>query len=100
MPRETRALNKEIREMAAVLDQAILIALGDFTVLKDGSTEWYAKNLYDAGYRKHSEGIWKLLNSGAGTCSCCGFTQKNVWDYDSWQRYCGCCGARMTKGES
>ena len=41
-------------------------------------------------------GKWKLLSSGSGTCSECGFTQKNVWDYDTWQNYCGHCGAKMS----
>ena len=38
---------------------------------------------------------WKLNENGSGTCSRCHFTQKNVWDYDRWQRYCGVCGAEM-----
>lgn len=38
---------------------------------------------------------WKLNKSGSGTCSNCKKTQKNVWDYDGWQSYCGCCGAKM-----
>lgn len=38
---------------------------------------------------------WKLNKSGSGTCSNCHKTQKNVWDYDGWQSYCGCCGAKM-----
>lgn len=40
-------------------------------------------------------GHWKLRDDGSGTCSECGFTQKNVWDYDNWQNYCGVCGADM-----
>ena len=40
-------------------------------------------------------GTWKLHKDGSGTCNQCRFTQKGVWDDDSWQRYCGCCGARM-----
>ena len=44
-------------------------------------------------------GKWKLHSSGNGTCSLCGITQKNVWDYDNWQNYCGHCGAIMDEGE-
>jgi hypothetical protein len=40
-------------------------------------------------------GRWKLRRGGKGTCDQCNFTQLNVWDYDNWQRYCGCCGAKM-----
>ena len=40
-------------------------------------------------------GRWELRNDGSGTCSECHFTQKNVWDYDSHQNYCGVCGAKM-----
>ena len=40
-------------------------------------------------------GTWKLHRDGSGTCDQCGGTARNVWDYDSWQNYCGRCGARM-----
>jgi hypothetical protein len=42
------------------------------------------------------KGKWRLLNYGKGTCSQCNFTQSNVWDYESEQRYCGVCGAEMS----
>lgn len=54
-----------------------------------------AVKLYDAGWRKQIEATWKLNNYGSGTCSACNFTQRGVWDYDNFQRYCGCCGAKM-----
>ena len=40
-------------------------------------------------------GEWKFNKDGSGTCNQCGITQKNVWDYDGWQNYCGHCGADM-----
>lgn len=40
-------------------------------------------------------GEWKFNKDGSGTCNQCGITQKNVWNYDSWQNYCGHCGADM-----
>ena len=40
-------------------------------------------------------GEWKFHEDGSGTCNRCGGTQRNVWDYDSWQNYCGRCGADM-----
>lgn len=44
-------------------------------------------------------GKWTLHTDGSGTCSECGTIQKNVWDYNSWQNYCGHCGARMDGDE-
>lgn len=43
-------------------------------------------------------GKWRLNKDGSGTCNQCHFTQKNVWDMDRWQRYCGVCGALMDGG--
>ena len=40
-------------------------------------------------------GTWKLHSNGSGTCDQCHFTQRAVYDQDSWQRFCGVCGARM-----
>ena len=42
---------------------------------------------------KRSE--WILRKDGSGTCKRCGFTQKNIWDFDNWQNFCGHCGANM-----
>lgn len=47
----------------------------------------------DAVPVKH--GRWKLNKNGSGTCSECHRTQNEVWDYDTWQHYCGDCGAKM-----
>ena len=57
-----------------------------------------ATNLYNAGYRKQSEGEWKLHKDGSGTCSQCHFIQKDIWDYDHYQHFCGHCGAKMKGG--
>ena len=35
---------------------------------------------------------------GSAICSVCGRKQKDVWDFDNWQNYCGHCGADM-RGE-
>lgn len=43
-------------------------------------------------------GKWDLRKDGSGVCSECHFHQKNVWDLDSWQNFCGVCGADM-RGE-
>lgn len=42
-------------------------------------------------------GTWELHADGSGTCMECRSRQKHVWDYDNWQRYCGCCGAKMDR---
>lgn len=56
--------------------------------------------VYDAGWRKQIEAEWTLNRDGSGTCGRCHFTQRSVYDQDSYQRYCGCCGAKMKlKGE-
>ena len=57
-----------------------------------------AEHLYNAGYRKQREGVWKFNKDGSGTCSECHFTQKGVWDQDHHQHYCGVCGAKMKGG--
>lgn len=44
-------------------------------------------------------GKWKLNRDGSGTCSECHFTQRDVWNYDNWQNYCGVCGAKMNVEE-
>lgn len=43
-----------------------------------------------------THGKWRLHDDGSGTCDQCRCTQKNVWDYDNWQKYCGVCGAEMS----
>lgn len=57
-----------------------------------------AEILYNAGYRKQIVGGWKFHKDGSGTCSECHVTQRNVWDYDNWQNFCGHCGAKMKGG--
>ena len=39
---------------------------------------------------------WKLHRDGSGTCSHCKTTSRAVYDDDSWQNYCGHCGAIMS----
>ena len=66
---------------------------------KDYDNYIKAIRLYDAGWRKQIEAEWVLNRDGSGTCSNCHFTQRGVYDQDSHQRYCGCCGAKMKLGE-
>ena len=39
--------------------------------------------------------MWVFNKGGSGTCQNCHRTTKNVWDYDTWMRYCPDCGAKM-----
>lgn len=59
--------------------------------------EWgiIADHLIAKGVTIQKRGEWRLNKDGSGTCSECHRTQSAVWDYDTWQRYCGCCGAKM-----
>ena len=59
------------------------------------SYEDLADHLIANGVTVQKHGRWKLNKSGSGTCSECHRTQNDVWDYDTWQRYCGSCGAKM-----
>ena len=52
-----------------------------------------AINALDAEQMRY--GTWKLHKDGSATCMECGKTQKLVWDFDNWQRFCGCCGVEM-----
>ena len=38
---------------------------------------------------------WIFYTDGSGECERCHIRQKNVWDYDNWQNFCGHCGAKM-----
>ena len=54
-----------------------------------------AKVLYDAGYRKQSEGEWIWKSNGYMKylhCSCCG--KQEDWEH----KYCPNCGAKMKGG--
>lgn len=82
--------NKQIEELAATIH---------IHLRSDAMSRALASFLYEEGWRKQSEGKWKFHKDGSGTCSECHITQKNIWDYDNWQNFCGHCGAKMTRGE-
>ena len=54
------------------------------------------KTLQRALADARSEAVWLLKSDGSGVCGRCGQHQKNVWDQNSYQPFCGKCGARMT----
>lgn len=43
-------------------------------------------------------GKWILHDNGDATCDQCHRWQKDIWDFDTWQNFCGHCGADM-RGE-
>ena len=78
-----------LSEMAAVATseqtEALIIAMDDIEFVE----------FMPDDFAPVVHGKWTLHRDGSGTCNECGMTQKNVWDDDTCQRYCGCCGARM-----
>ena len=63
----------------------------------DDGIEYVADHLLSSGVGQVRHGEWELHKDGSGTCSECHFTQKNVWDFDNWQNFCGHCGAKMDR---
>ena len=64
--------------------------------------DWYnAEMLYEAGYRKQSEGEWLSVDGDViFKCSICEGEISTSWDYDPdemWS-YCPRCGAKMKGG--
>ena len=49
---------------------------------------------------KRKRGKWMLNEDGSGTCSECGFVQKNCWDLDNWDNFCHHCGCDMRPYET
>ena len=90
---------KQIEEMFNIIVNGIIDGEDNNGIPTVNTCVSISEALYNAGYRKQIEGEWELHKDGSGTCSECHFTQKNVWDYDNWQSFCGHCGARMKGGE-
>ena len=82
----------ERNELKFSLNSLLFLNKLTFT-LKDFETLIDIATAADVAEVRH--GTWTLHSDGSGTCSECGFTQKNVWDYDNQQRFCGVCGAKM-----
>lgn len=56
------------------------------------------KSTADVVEVKHGE--WILHSDGSGTCKICNTHQKDIWDMDNWQNFCGRCGAKMDGGNA
>lgn len=85
--------------MPRLIDADALICEALTEACFDSRTEDVFLDLVDAQPTVDAEpvrhGTWELHADGSGTCMECRSRQKNVWDYDNWQRYCGCRGAKM-----
>ena len=86
---------KQIEEMADVLERAKVNACATIGSMNSGFGMWYATALYTEGYRKQSEGEWITDEEGYITCSNCG--EEHTWD-EFRPPYCDMCGARMKGG--
>lgn len=75
---------KQIEEMARDIEQTGMLD-------SYSRCEIVAEDLYNAGYRKQSEGEWRK-DKNARTCSECGF---QYWARAGFFGYCPNCGAKM-----
>ena len=93
----------EIERMAYEMERFFIEAEIKQTLPKKHPSIVKAEALYNAGYRKQSEGEWKIMKIGDGervrTCSNCIISQSvNVYKGKVMFRYCPYCGAKMKGG--
>ena len=87
---------KQIEGMAEILRKVCEPSLLDECDSKN-CNECMAEAIYNAGYRKQSEGEWRLGKSGCMYfCSDCDYVA-HPREVDEWS-YCPRCGARMKGG--
>ena len=69
-------------------------------VVKPETTAILAELLVKNGVIVQKKGHW-IFRDGSiyATCSVCKKSQAYVYDQDTYQRYCGCCGAKMSLEE-
>ena len=60
-----------------------------------------ADMLVNNGVILQKKGYWIFQKRSIyATCSVCNKSQAYVYDQDTYQRYCGCCGAKMSLKEN
>ena len=85
--------------MARYVDVDKLIAEYDRVHIgRPGGARRLMEEASTADVAEVKRGEWILEDHGQGTCNQCKFTQKDVWDMNGWQNYCGHCGAKMGGG--
>lgn len=94
---------EQIKELANDYYEAMLEARATIGSMNEGAPMWYAKHLYNAGYRKQREGEWiehiekpSWLEDDVEVyynCSVCGTSHWSITP-----SFCPNCGAKM-KGE-
>lgn len=69
-------------------------------VVKPETTAILAELLVKNGVIVQKKGYW-IFRDGSiyATCSVCHKSQAYVYDQDTYQKYCGCCGAKMSLEE-
>ena len=93
---------KQIEEMASVLENAKIDALATIGSMNHGFGVWYAQALYNAGYRKQSESEWVMIpvdgvaRYRCGNINCCLLIPFGA--QPSEMAYCPNCGAKMGGG--
>ena len=92
---EKQIEKQAIEEIASVLEQAKIDALATIGSMNEGFGMWYAKAIYNAGYRKQREGEWvTVYRNDIATvyeCSRCHCLKFGTSDYCI-------CGAHMKGG--
>ena len=88
---------KRIEEMVKVIDE-FTEPLSARDIHKAEFSEQFAEALYNAGYRKQSEGEWKVNGVYFKTlnCSVCDYTANSIYEKTN---YCPNCGAKMKGGK-
>ena len=89
---------KQIEEMAKDLQKSEHWYFNDHSVDFELDRFKTAENLYNAGYRKQSEGEWVVCGmfDDFFKCSSCG--DKHPWQTAIEYKYCPNCGAKMKGG--
>ena len=92
---------------ATKLTEEILNTLKEPDFVNDSSIYAYFKGFIDildnipaANVAEVKYSTWQMYSDGSGCCKNCNHHQKDVWDMDGWQNYCGHCGALMYEGIS
>lgn len=90
---------KQIEEMASIMTNSIPNDICKDDYCKDcdfypiGKKCYIVRALYNAGYRKQSEGEWIDNHNGTFTCTVCRGRASKM-------NYCGNCGAHMRGGKN